>query len=361
MAKKYRYRQRVKIGVDDNNKPIYQWACGNTQDELNERIAEILSTGKEASGRESPLWEEYAHRWIQSHIVHLRPKTADTQEALCRKHVEPMFAGKRIDEIKVFDITEALSRYKDYAHAYVRDIMSMLKNIFISAVEDGIIMRNSNPMESKRIRNPSSKKPKERKALSKEEQADIIAHLPDLKKEGDRRFMSFLMFTCLSPSEILGLRWEDIDLENGFIHIQRALTFSKGKGIIGDPKEESRKRIIPIDPRLLENIAPLQKEGVIVCRTERGHDGEYYTEQVHKRAWERIKKQIDVHGMTPYSGRHTYATNMSRAGVPMKAAMVTMGHTDERMLMRHYVHTDAEDIRQVGAMMSSYVGIIQSA
>ena len=357
-----KFRQRVKVGVDADNKPLYQWACGSTQDELNERIVELLTaTEDERKKSNCPRWEEYAHRWFQSHKTHLRPKTADTQEALFRKHVEPMFAGKRINEIRVFDVTEALSAYQDYAHSYVRDIISMLKNIFASATEDKIIKRDENPMESRRVKNPSHKKTKERKPLSQEEQEDIIIHLSDLKNPSDKRFMSFLMFTCLTPSEILGLRWEDINMAEGLIYVERALTFSKGKAILGEPKEESRKRVIPIDPRLLEHISPMQKEGFIVCRIGRGHDGEHYTEEAQKRAWERIKKQINLHGMTAYIGRHTYATNMSKAGVPLKVAMKIMGHVDERMMMKHYVHTDIEDLRQAGAIMAGFVGNVQPA
>lgn len=93
-----------------------------------------------------------------------------------------------------------------------------------------------------------------------------------------------------------------------------------------------------------------------MCRLARGHAGEHYTEQAMRRAWERIKKQINVHGMTPYIGRHTFATNMSKAGIPLKTAMALMGHTDERMLMRHYVHTDMDDIQNAGKVMANFVG-----
>ena len=52
---------------------------------------------------------------------------------------------------------------------------------------------------------------------------------------------------------------------------------------------------------------------------------------------------------------HTFATNMSKAGVPMRTAISLMGHTDERMHIRHYIHTDEEDISNAGSTMSNFI------
>lgn len=130
------------------------------------------------------------------------------------------------------------------------------------------------------------------------------------------------------------------------------MTFSKGKAYLNDTKTEKSARIIPMDKRLAQLLLPQQREGFVVSRIGRGHDGEMYTEQAAKRAWQRIKESIDVHGMTPYEGRHTYATFMSRANVPLKTAATVMGHVDQRMLMRNYAHTDFGDIDAVGRAMS---------
>ena len=216
-------------------------------------------------------------------------------------------------------------------------------------------------MDSRRVANPSRNKAEPRKALSLEDQADIIAHIPDLKKLNDRRFMAFLMYTCMAPNEILGLRWEDFDFENSTVHIQRGLTFSKGKSALGDLKEEGRNRIIPLSEPLIAYLKPFQKEGFVFARTRKGYEGQHYSEQTQDCAWGRIKKQIDVHGMVPYEGRHTFATNMARAEVPMKMAVDMMGHTDERMLIRHYQHTNADDMKRAGNKVFDMMAKVQSA
>lgn len=347
-----KYKERVEIGRDLNGKPIYKWACGETLAEKQRAIARLLM-GDESLRRapEVPLWEDAAWEWFHTyHAGKVRPKTRDKNEALMRKHVVPAFQGKPIRDIKPIHVQEQLNARKDMSAAYLRDIMNLMSQIFDIAVEDGLT--DKNPLKSPRIYNPGRKGHKERNALSRAAWKDIVESIPRLENPSDRSFMALLMFTAMRPSEIYGLRWENVDFEDGLITIRQALTFSKGKAHLAAPKTEKSARMIPMDDKLAQLLRPQQGEGFVVSRIGRGHDGEMYTEQAAKRAWQRIKESIDVHGMTPYEGRHTYATFMSRANVPLKTAATVMGHVDQRMLMRNYAHTDFSDINAVGKAMS---------
>lgn len=353
-----KYKQRVKIGEDVNGNAVYQWAYASTIDDLNLRIAELLmsrvTSSEPAKDQTSPLWEEYSATWFE---VFKRPavreRTIAAEKGRMYKHVIPAFKGKMLHEISTTDVMRVLNSKSQYKQSYLKDIMSLMKQVFRAAVEDGHIARS--PMDSTRVKNPSKSLPEERRPLTAEEQMDIINSIPSLSDDSDRRFMAFLMFTPMRPSEIYGLRWEDLDFENGMIHIERALTFAEGKSFLNKTKTDKSTRVIPIDPRLSEFLEPHLETGVVVCRNYRGKQGEYHTYQSSKRSWERIKKEIDVHGMTPYIGRHTFATNMSKAGVSMKTAMSMMGHTDERMLVRHYVHTDCDDLKLAGQAVSKFI------
>ena len=356
-----KYKTQVKTGVDADNKPVYQWACGNTKEEFHQNISRIICEAEAQTKAAQPLWSEYADTWFETfQRPRLKPgNSADKQRARLDKQIIPMFQGKHLDEISTYDVMEELTRRKDYSQSYVRDIMNAMGNIFKSAVEDGFISKS--PMYSSRVVNPSKKKAEPRKALSLEDQADIIAHIPDLKKLNDRRFMAFLMYTSLSPSEILGLRWEDFCFENKTVHIQRGLTFSGGKSTLGDLKEKRRNRIIPLPDALIAYLNPTQESGFVFTRERKGFEGQYYSEQTQVNAWKRINKQINVHGMVPYEGRHTFATNMARADVPMKMAVDMMGHADERMLIRHYQHTNADDMKRAGDKVYDMMAKVQSA
>lgn len=353
-----KYRQRVKIGEDVNGNAVYQWAYANTVDDLNLRIAELVmprvTQPEPDKDKVTPLWEEYSSMWFE---VFKRPtireRTIAAEKGRMQKHVIPAFQGKHIHEISTTDVMRVLNSKSQYKQSYLKDIMSLMKQVFKAAVEDGYITKS--PMDSNRVKNPSKTASEERKPLTIDEQKDIISNIPNLSDDSDRRFMAFLMFTPMRPSEIYGLRWEDIDFESNMIHIERALTFAEGRSFLDKTKTDKSTRSIPIDERLSKLLEPHQESGVVVCRNYRGKQGEYHTYQSSKRSWQRIKREIDVHGMTPYIGRHTFATNMSKAGVSMKTAMSMMGHTDERMLVRHYVHTDQDDLRVAAEAMSNFI------
>lgn len=62
-----------------------------------------------------------------------------------------------------------------------------------------------------------------------------------------------LMFTGMRCGEVLGLRWEDIDTDTGYIHVRRNVTHCNGnQPITGTPKTKSGKRDIPLDDFILE-------------------------------------------------------------------------------------------------------------
>ena len=347
-------KERVKVGVDENGSPVYAWATGNTKEELHRSIAMLLNVARipemPLPPRQKHLWEECAQTWFDTfHMPNLRPKTAVKDASIFRNHIKSAFEGRYIESITTTDIQNYLQTKAHYCKTQVRDIMWMLKSIFASAFEDGHIDRN--PMDSERISNPSQKEIAERIPLTREEQLDIIDHIPDIKEANARLFLAFLMFTSMRPCEIYGLRWEDIDMERRTIKIRRDLVFVNGMPSIGDTKTPESVREIPIDTRLYGYLKPLQADGYVI-----GNKGEAVTsESVTRHMWNRIKKIINLHGMTPYVGRHTYATNMNRAGIPIRTAMAMMGHKDERMLLRTYTHVDNKDLTNAGSIMSQFV------
>lgn len=348
-----KFKERVKIGTNDDGTPIYGWATGGTKEELHKSIAILLGQSASSAPKESkpiPYWEQCAQTWYDVfHLPNISPKTVTKDSSLFRKHVKPAFEGKKISDITTTDVQNYLQTKQHYCKSQVRDIMWMLKGVFSSAFEDDYISRN--PMDSDRIFNPSQKEIAERKALSPEEQADIVSNLPKIKNPSGRLYMAFLMFTCLRPCEILGLRWDEYDDEKCIIQVKRDLVFVNGKTTIGATKTEHSKREVPICQELYDHMKPLFGNGYIF-----GANGNpISSESVYRKMWGDIKNQIDVHGMTPYVGRHTYATNMSRAGIPIKTAMSLMGHKDERMLLRTYTHSSHDDLLAASNTVLHYI------
>ena len=98
-----------------------------------------------------------------------------------------------------------------------------LAQIMDSALRDGWI--DKNPATDSRIYNPSQKQVYEREALSMEAVKDIIPSLHALDRM-DRLYLALVIFTGMRRGEVLGLRWEDVDLEQNVLHVQRNVTYT---------------------------------------------------------------------------------------------------------------------------------------
>lgn len=361
----HKYQQRVN--VVENGRETVKWATGNTQEEFQRSLFNIL-TAYNKYGEHSPQivknkfsdisWADYALDWFEAYKkpYYKSEKTATTRESYMRRHVATAFSNMAIDEITTKDVVKAISSKRDLSKATMRDIMSLMREVFRSAKKDGLI--EDNPMDDDRVKNPCTKEIR-RKALDESEQADIIQHISDIQKPMDRLFMAFLMFTPMRPGEIFALKWEDIDFELDEIHVMRGSSFNKGRILMGEDGETktgwSGVRTIPMMKDLKKYLLPFKKKrGFVFSRDSRGHEGEPFSEQTARRQWDRIKAQIDIHNMVPYEGRHTFATRLAYSGVEQATTIKMLGHKDERMSNRVYVHANAQHVKAAGARMEDF-------
>ena len=195
-----------------------------------------------------------------------------------------------------------------------------------------------NPARSKRLRNPSRKETK-RKALTSQELADIIDSLLMLSEQRDRMMLALLIYTGMRRDEVLGLRWEDSDLEQGLIYVCRGVTYKGNQPCIDTPKTEAGIRVIPLPLELQKHLTPEAPHLYLV-----GGKSTPITEKTFIRMRQRIKRTINLHGATPHVFRHTYMTLAQRARVPVKTLQAIGGYADVATLQDRYVHTQEEDI-----------------
>lgn len=154
-------------------------------------------------------------------------------------------------------------------------------------------------------------------------------------------FALFLLTFGLRRSEALALTWEDIDVEAGYIRINKVIEYDKSTPILCHYlKNGSKEKIIPILP-MVYDILKKQKEdktGIIFS-----HNGEHLHRSRCAKLWDRYllsnKMNINMHQL-----RHTYATLLYKAGVDLKTAMELMGHKDMTMLLKIYTHPDVETL-----------------
>ena len=356
----HKFQQRVK--VIDGGEEVYKWATGETQEDFQKSLYDILVRYGKYSTRSVTLtnnriWSEYAWEWFN---VYKRPtlkqKTITSRECFTKKHVVPAFGDRPISSISRKDVQEYLNSHSNMSKSYMRDIMNYMNGVFKAAVDDDIIMKN--PMDSDLIKNPC-KREAHRSALTEDEKADIIAHIPDLKQDVDKALMALLMYTIMRPGEIYALQWRDIDFENNIIHVLRGGSFDNGKLIVGEDGDTKTGwkgvRDLPLHEPLKPYLLAIKKDdGFVLTRHSGKFKGEPFSEQAYKCQVARIRKQIDIHGMTLYVARHSYISEAIHNGISIDTVAAMAGHTDRRMIMKHYLHTNDKQLQIAGHAMEGY-------
>ncbi len=348
-----KHRLRICLGYREDGTPVVKHISGDSEFNLADRVVtEYVKSGRIGEfigGAHKPKevkivpFKEYTQSWYTTYKEpKLKPTTASGYLSTFEHHLFPAWGIKPINQITTGDIQAFLNERSNLAEKTLKEMLVLIRAIFRSAKEDKLILEN--PAESTRITIPSSKKT-ERKALTLEELTDIIRSLGKLEDD-DRRLMSLLIFTGMRRGEVLGLRWEDIDAETGWIHVVRNAVYPGGKNdaVVGTPKTEKGKRSIPLDPVLWELLQPAMTSGYVI-----GGDTPI-TKMVYVRTMERIERTIDMHGATAHVFRHSYATMLNATGASPKTIQQIIGHADISTTMNRYVHGVKE--QEVEAVMN---------
>ena len=136
--------------------------------------------------------------------------------------------------------------------------------------------------------------------------------------------MALLLFTGMRRGEVLGLKWKDVNFEKNTIHVVRNVVFPRGINdpVVGTPKTDSGTRYVPIAPELRAYLEPQDAEDFIIGGRKP------LTLCALRRMMERIGRKIDLHGASAHIFRHSYATMLNDAGVPIKTIQGIIGHAD---------------------------------
>lgn len=313
------------------------WLTGNTISEAFANGLEKYGTAQPQSQNITVKFGEYARRWFD---LYKRPKhkptTLKTYETLFSKHILPYFEDKPLSGITIDDIQSFIKERANMAWSSVRQMKVLLHEVFKAAIEDGYMQKD--PTTSDRLILP--KKVKERKALSTEDYLEIMQSMGKLRTE-DATLLALLMFTGMRRSEVLGLRWEDIDCEAGYIHVEQGVTFTSNQPINGTPKSKAGLRPIPISMHLKPYLQSGGKGFVL------GGD-EPWTQSKYDRTWERIGKTINLHGATAHVFRHSYLTMLGGTNATVKTLQIIAGHADIQTTMNRYVAKRYEDVMAAG-------------
>ena len=282
------------------------------------------------------------------------------------KHLIPYFGKMVLDDIRPIQIQAYVNEMaKKFAPETVKKDFTILSFIMQHAVENGLC--SANPA-LKSIRLPKVERA-EKTAYTQEEYDKAYTFA---KTHPDGLSIMLLMETGISRSELLGLRWEDVDLEKQVIHIRQGLVsyqdldektwVTEADGL----KNSYRQRDVPIvDDALIER---LKKKPRYIMVKQRGQSApecvkpEFVFHSPKGRPYQPnnwsnrvfFPFMDDLHeahpelpSLTPHELRHTRATLWLAQRISPLMVAKLLGHSDTKMLAKIYDHTSVETLRDV--------------
>lgn len=314
-------------------------------------------------------FKAWSERWLKSFkLGKVKDNTyRGTYESTLNNHLLPYFGKALLTSIKPIDIQDFFDiKAKTNAEETIEKMRACLKAVFETAVENDQCLKN--PI-TKSCKITSDKEPAVKRTYSQEEY-DKVYNFARAHSEG--LCIMVLLATGISRSELLGLKWADIDFTIGVISINQGVVDQKdtksGKWVtVSDGlKNEHRRRSIPIDTELSGRLnAKSRTVSVGGNKKKKVPPKEITTEFIFHNSigemfspknWSRrsydlfmrdlVVKHPDVPALTPHELRHTRATLWKNNGVDLFSIAKLMGHVDLNMLSRKYAHNDIDTLKK---------------
>ena len=219
-----------------------------------------------------------------------------------------------------------------------------------------------------RLAEPPRLRRKERRTLTMEEVTTKL--LPVLQGHRLRAAFLALFMLGLRRGEVLGLRWQDIDLKAGLVHIRQALVrithheARRTELVFQEPKTASSRRTIPL-PEICLVALRSHRAQQAEERLRLGHgytdhdlvfcqaDGGPMNPRTMNRYFTQVINQAGLPAIRLHDARHTYATWLLEHGVSPKVAQTLLGHSSITITLDLYSHVSLEMEKQAAATINA--------
>jgi integrase len=306
---------------------------------------------------------DYGADWLDDFELRARKSSVVTYRLAFMKHIIPQLGDTEVRQIRTPSARKFLTTLtrRGLAPKTVTLIRSVLHQILEQAVEDDLL--EYNPVDR-------AKGPEIKKGAGKAMTLDQVAALLEAAR-GERLELALrLLFVFgLRRGEVCGLRWKDIDLENGTLTITGTLGYVPGYGLMrGDPKSETGERAFKLPASLIAAFrwhqtrqaaerkamggrwrtpANVDEDYVFVSATT---GGALDSDRIYD-AFKRAAKQIGLEGFSPHSLRHSAASYLHIKRAPKKTISVYLGHSDTRITDDIYTHLFQEELNEAAELV----------
>ncbi len=319
-----------------------------TADEARRRAALIISRIKagekpvaepmEAGLEECPTVGELAGEWLEKHVgPRCKPKTREMYRVMVERHLVPAFGKERALSIGRARVV-ALHHSMRATPAMANQVVNALSGIWRLAEDNGRLPEGRNPCRTI----VKYKQRKRERFLSDEEFRRLgrtLAEAVDLKGVPVHAVAAIrlLLLTGCRKSEILTLKWQEVDLDAGELNL---------------PDSKTGKRSIPLSPEAVKVLSGIPRINgnpwVFPGKAEGKH------RKSLQAPWKIVCERAGISDMRIHDCRHSFASRALALGESLPAIGKLLGHSQVETTAR-YAHLARNSVREAAVRISDSI------
>lgn len=322
----------------------------DTEPQLYEKLA--LKKRDLEEGRVTISGSMTVSEWVKQCMEAYKPNVGDDyryqMEQRIQKHVLSDIGSLPLKSIKPLQCQAILNRQKGMSKSHINKLYHELYFIFDKAVSNQLILKNP----AGNLIRPEGYVNTRRSLTPQEEKAWI-----EIMDTDDRFILFQLMYYCgCRSSEAIKVTSSDFFLKSyPALHIRGT-------------KTKNSDRVVPVPDTLWAKINT--REGVIAVNSS----GRPFTHTSYHRLSNALKRALNIamgcqiyrnqlipplplgEDFVPYMFRHTYCTNLQKAGVDIRTARDLMGHADISTTANIYTHQDDTTLETAARLIGCHTG-----
>lgn len=368
-----RYYFQLYLGIDPiSEKPIKTTRRGfKTIKEAKLEIARLkvsFEAGTHTTLKKRMKFKEVYELWLPIYETTVKESTFQVQSDVIRLHILPHFGNLYVDRITTAYCQEQTNNWHSYYKKY-SNVIGLTQRI-LEYARLNLKLINDNPMND--VVRPKKKQQLEEDVYEAPnyDKKQLNHFLSCVKQMEQQAFVVFriIAFTGMREGEVCGLRWSDFDEVNQTLSVKRTVARGKGyKKIIQPPKSLAGNRTIALDDetvKILRNWKREQRKNMLAYGFNTNSpnqyiitnkENEFQYAQYPYALLKSARKKFEFDPITVHGLRHTHCTLSFQAGATLKEMQDRMGHEDEDMVLKIYLHVNQEAKAKIGNQFAAFL------
>ena len=340
-----RWVAMINLGYEDGKRKRKSF-YGDTRREVQRQLTKALRDQQQGLpvAPERQTVQAFLERWLRDVVQpNLRPATYTSYEVLVRVHIVPVLGKVQLAELAPQQVQDLMTqmRTKGSSERTIQYMRAVLRRALGQALKWGVVARNVAALTD-----PPRVRRTEVKPWTLEQAKTFLAAI-----KGDRLEALYALELSLGlrRGEVLGLAWDDIDLEKRTLSVRRTLQRIGGQLQLGEPKTETSARTLTI-PRELVPVLKAHRVRQVEMRLKAGaawqETGMVFTTQVGtmleprnaNRSFAQAVAKAGLPSIRFHDLRHTAISQLIAHGTPVTTAQKIAGHSRLSTTADIYTH-----------------------